>query len=148
MLIRRLEPGDLDDLLTLYTHLHEDDDPLPESAVVESVWRELMDGPWHQILGGFASGLLVASCALTVIPNLTRGCRPFGLIENVVTHAGHRRRGYGRLVLQEALKVAWSANCYKVMLLTGRPDEATLRFYESAGFDRQGKQGFVARPTG
>ena len=30
--------------------------------------------------------------------------------------------------------------------MTGRKDEATLRFYEGAGFDRHGKQAFVARP--
>lgn len=36
---------------------------------------------------------------------------------------------------------------YKVMLLTGRKDEGTFKFYESAGFDRHTKQAFVARPT-
>ena len=105
-----------------------------------------MTSPRYQCFGGFANGSLVASCTLAVVPNLTRGCRPFGVIENVVTHASHRRRGYGKEILREALSTAWSANCYKVMLLTGRKDEATLRFYESAGFDRHGKQAFVARP--
>jgi hypothetical protein len=33
------------------------------------------------------------------------------------------------------------------MLLTGRKDQATLRFYEQAGFDRHGKQAFVAKPA-
>ncbi|MBK6004527.1 hypothetical protein JJB11_00365 [Ramlibacter ginsenosidimutans] len=39
-----------------------------------------------------------------------------------------------------------TAGCYKVMLQTGRLDEGTFRFYESAGFDRHGKQAFIARP--
>ena len=30
--------------------------------------------------------------------------------------------------------------------MTGRKDEHTLRFYEQAGFDRHGKQAFVAKP--
>ena len=63
-----------------------------------------------------------------------------------VTHASHRRRGYGREVLHQALEEAWSLGCYKVMLLTGRKDEATFRFYEAAGFDRNAKQAFVAKP--
>jgi GNAT superfamily N-acetyltransferase len=147
MLIRRLDAGDLSQLLALYTHLHADDAPLPEQAVVDRVWREIMTSPRYQYLGGFANGSLVASCTLAVVPNLTRGCRPYGAIENVVTHASHRRKGYGKEILRKALTIAWSANCYKVMLLTGRKDEATLRFYESAGFDRHGKQAFVARPT-
>jgi hypothetical protein len=32
------------------------------------------------------------------------------------------------------------------MLLTGRKDEGTRRFYEQAGFDPHDKQAFVARP--
>jgi hypothetical protein len=46
-----------------------------------------------------------------------------------------------------ALSVAWRQHCYKVMLLTGRKDEGTLRFYEQAGFDRHEKQAFVAKPV-
>jgi hypothetical protein len=43
------------------------------------------------------------------------------------------------------LDFAWSQGCYKVMLMTGRKDEATFRFYESAGFSRDGKQAFIAK---
>jgi len=100
----------------------------------------------YRYLGAFAGSKLVASCTLTVIPNLTRGCRPYGVIENVVTHADHRRQGHGRAVLNEALRQAWAEGCYKVMLLTGRKDEATLHFYESAGFDPSAKQAFIAKP--
>lgn len=81
-----------------------------------------------------------------VIPNLTRGGRPYGLIENVVTHADFRKRGIGKALLAHTLAYAWSVHCYKVMLMTGRKDEATLRFYEGAGFDRHSKQAFVAKP--
>ena len=89
----------------------------------------------------------MSSCTLTVIPNLTRACRPYGVIENVVTHAEHRGRGWGKAVLAHALAAAWRQDCYKVMLLTGRKDEATLRFYERAGFDPHGKQAFIAKPS-
>jgi ribosomal protein S18 acetylase RimI-like enzyme len=59
----------------------------------------------------------------------------------------HRRQGYAKAVLLEALEDAWAANCYKVMLLTGRKDDATFRFYESVGFNRNEKQAFVAKPA-
>jgi GNAT superfamily N-acetyltransferase len=148
MLIRRLERNDLRELLALYRHLHSKDEPLPEPAVVESVWTEAMASPNYRYYGGFVDAQLVSSCALSIVPNLTRGCRPYGLIENVVTHASHRRRGYASQLLREALRDAWAGNCYKVMLLTGRNDESTFRFYESAGFDRNAKQAFVAKPDG
>lgn len=91
-------------------------------------------------------GRLVASCLLAIIPNLTRGGRPYGLIENVVTHADFRKRGLATGLLHHALEQAWRVRCYKVMLMTGRKDEATLRFYRQAGFVAGAKTAFVAYP--
>jgi GNAT superfamily N-acetyltransferase len=147
MEIRSLRPDDLDALLALYRYLHVDDLPLPAPSVVQDTWSQALADPRGRYFGGFDGGQLVSSCALVVIPNLTRGCRPYGVIENVVTHAAHRNQGWGQRMLRHALQHAWAQRCYKVMLLTGRKDEATLRFYENAGFDRQGKTGFVARPV-
>lgn len=146
--IKALVQGDLDALLSLYRHLHVDDAPLPASSQVHAVWDEYLANPRITCLGAFVGSELVASATLVVIPNLTRGCKPYGLIENVVTHEAHRMRGYGTAVLRAAQALAWDAGCYKVMLLTGRKDPQTLRFYLSAGFSSDGKQGFVAKPQG
>jgi GNAT superfamily N-acetyltransferase len=147
MNIRLIHPNELNELLALYEHLHKSDEPLPESSVVQAVWQELMANPRYRYFGSYVGNTLVASCTITVIPNLTRGCKPYGVIENVVTHAIHRNKGYGKALLAHALSHAWSTGCYKVMLLTGRKDEATLQFYESAGFDRHAKQAFHAKPA-
>jgi GNAT superfamily N-acetyltransferase len=146
MHVRRIALEELNALLSLYAHLHNVDPPLPSEDVVQSVWRELIESTYHTYFGGYVGNELISSCTLTTVPNLTRGCRPYGVIENVVTHASHRRRGYGKTVLEHALAHAWSAGCYKVMLLTGRKDEGTFRFYESVGFDRHEKQAFIAKP--
>jgi GNAT superfamily N-acetyltransferase len=145
--IRELQSRDLQLLLGLYAHLHEQDDPPPSAERAEAVWSEALANPRIKYFGGFASALLVSSCTLTVIPNLTRACRPYGVIENVVTHAAHRGQGWGKAILAHALGDAWRQDCYKVMLLTGRKDEATLRFYRQAGFDQHDKQAFVAKPA-
>jgi GNAT superfamily N-acetyltransferase len=110
------------------------------------MWEEMLHNPGLHCLVVEDTGRLVASCTLVIIPNLTRGARPYGLIENVVTHVDYRRQGIATRLLQQALEIAWEAGCYKVMLLTGRKDEATLRFYEKAGFHRGEKTGFVATP--
>jgi GNAT superfamily N-acetyltransferase len=144
--VRPISPAELDQLLLLYRHLHSADEPLPDALTLRSVWNELMTDPRHIVFGGYRDGELVSSCALTVIPNLTRGCRAYGVVENVVTHSAHRGNGYGKAVLREALASSWSAGCYKVMLLTGRKDKATVQFYESAGFDGQEKLAFIAKP--
>ena len=144
MEVHQVGASELKDLLALYKYLHDADDPLPNAATVEAVWQELLGNPRYKYFGGYVGGKLIASCALTVVPNLTRGCRPYGVIENVVTHADHRKQGHGKAVLAEALSFAWSQGCYKVMLMTGRSDPAVLAFYESCGFVR-GKTAFQIR---
>lgn len=145
MKVRALDALDLSPLLGLYGHLNPDDAPYPDIKTVESVWSESLANPRIRYFGGFDGELLVATCTICVIPNLTRGCRPYALIENVVTALPYRRQGWGRAILAEAMAFAWSLNCYKVMLLTGRQDEGVVNFYKSAGFDPDEKRGFVAR---
>ena len=140
--------GDLEQLLRLYRHLHPADPVLDGTGEVRRIWDTLLRDPNHHLVGAYLGGTLVSVCSLIVIPNLTRSARPYALIENVVTHPDHRNRGIGTAVLNHALGVAWGAGCYKVMLLTGRQDETTLRFYEKAGFLGGVKTGFIAYPPG
>lgn len=142
---RELKDSELPQLLSLYTHLHTSDEPLPDQKIVDQTWSHIQSNPDFKYFGVFDNNL-VSSCTLSIIPNLTRGCRPYGLIENVVTAPSHRRRGFGKQVLQYALEHAWDRKCYKVMLCTGRKDEGTYKFYESAGFDRHAKQAFQIKP--
>jgi GNAT superfamily N-acetyltransferase len=137
--------GDLGDMLALYRHLHPGD-PEIEAGPFRAQWRSMLASPMLRVLVARDGERAVATCILVIVPNLTRGGRPYGLIENVVTDPGYRRQGVGTRILQHALGIAWDAGCYKVMLLTGRKDEATLRFYEQAGFIAGEKIGFVAKP--
>src|SRR5271169_3419025 len=133
--IRPAVRDDLPGVLALYRYLHPDDPEL-DLAAAETAWSALLFSDLTTIIVADVAGLLVSSCTLAIIPNLTRGARPYGVIENVVTHPGNRRGGLGRGVLQAALNKAWEANCYKVLLATGSKRETTLRFYEGAGFSR------------
>lgn len=144
--LREIRETELQALLAFYRHLHPDDCPLPQLSQIPEVWSSILKNPHSKYYGAFKDGSLVSSCTLSIIQNLTRSCRPYGLIENVVTSPNSRRKGFGEAVLRHrhALEKAWENNCYKVMLLSGRKDEATFQFYENAGFDRNAKQGFVA----
>jgi len=143
-IIRAAMRSDLPSLLELYRHLNPDD-PQPDPVRAEAAWSILMDSGLIMVIVADAAGVAVSSCTIAIVPNLTRGARPYGLIENVVTLPDHRRTGLGRAVLSAALDAAWRADCYKVMLATGSRREETLRFYEGAGFERGGKTFFQAR---
>lgn len=141
--IRPASRLDLPQLLELYAHL----DPADRTAPLDLAERrleELQRCRGSEILIGIAENALVASCTLVVIPNLTRGGQPYGLIENVVTHQALRGRGFGKQLLQAAVMKAWEVDCYKVMLMTGSKKASTLAFYGSAGFE-QSKTGFQIR---
>lgn len=142
--VRRAVPADLAGLLDLYRHLNPGD-PEPPAERSDAAWQAMLASPGMAVFVAEADGRLLASCTLVVAPNLTRGARPYAFIENVVTHADARRRGLGQAVLNAALAEAWAADCYKVMLMTGRKDEAIFRFYEAAGFERGSKTAFQIR---
>ncbi len=142
--IRPAKPNDLPGILALYRQLNSAD-PVLDPEVAEKTWSALLSSGLTTPFVADLAGHLVSTCTLAIIPNLSRGARPYGVIENVVTDADHRSTGLGRAVLQAALDKAWTATCYKVLLATGSRTEATLRFYENASFQRGGKTYFEVR---
>lgn len=142
--IRPATPGDLPGVLALHRQLNPGD-PVLDLADAAPVWAALLGSGLTTPFVAEIEGRLVASCTLAIVPNLSRGARPYGVIENVVTDEGHRRTGLGRAVLEAALDKAWKADCYKVLLATGSRRESTLRFYQGVGFQRDAKTYFEIR---
>lgn len=143
LVIRPAERTDLAALLDLYVHLDASDTRCASDEAA-GIFERFLGYAGSAILAGFVDGRLAASCTLVVIPNLTRGGTPYALIENVVTHADYRNRGYGKTILAAAVDRAWAEGCYKAMLMTGSKRPSTLAFYEAAGFE-QSKTGFQIR---
>lgn len=144
--VRPAGPADLAGLLALYAELNPADPPM-DAAMAETRFAAILAQPGMTIYVAAEGETPRASCTLVIVPNLTRGGAPYALIENVVTHHAARRQGLGRAVIRHATDAAWKAECYKVMLLTGRGDAGAADFYTSCGF-RQDKTGFqVRRPA-
>jgi GNAT superfamily N-acetyltransferase len=141
--IRAASADDLPGLLALYGELNPDD-PSLDTTLATDRFQAILAQPGMTVFIGFAGDVAAASVTSVVVPNLTRGGAPYALIENVVTSAAFRKRGFARALILHAIGDAWAAGCYKVMLLTGSKDPATLRFYENCGF-RQDKTGYQIR---
>lgn len=142
MLIREAAKGDLTPLLELYTQLH--DNAMPEiDGALESLWNGIISDKNHHVVVGILDGVIVSSCVLVVVLNLTHGQRPYALIENVITHSAYRNKGCATAVLNFAKETAVRENCYKIMLMTGSKEESTLSFYERAGYNRKDKTAFI-----
>jgi len=72
------------------------------------------------------------------VPNLTHGGKPWAQVENMVTDATVRGSGIGRQLIDECLRLAREAGCYKVQLQSGNqrrsPENDAHGFYEHLGF--------------
>ena len=143
-MVREIESTELNDLLALYTHLHENGVPEMSEHLTQT-WEAIMQDKNHHIIVNIVDGKLVSSCVCVIIPNLTRGIRPYALIENVVTHSDYRGMGHATACLDFARDIAMKADCYKIMLLTGSREASTLRFYERAGYNGTEKTAFIQR---
>ena len=141
-MIREIHENELKGLLELYLHLHES--TVPEmTEQLNRTWSTIVQDRNHHIVIKVVDNKIVSSCVCVIIPNLTRGVRPYAFIENVVTHSDYRGHGYATECLEYAKYIAEQNNCYKMMLLTGSKKESTLRFYENAGYNSSDKTAFI-----
>lgn len=136
MIIRKAKITDAEDLKILYFEHLTHFPPKEEQDMV--LWQELLnkfeeDENMH-LLVVEKEGKVVSSVQMAIIESLTHNVRPFAVIENVVTHADYRNRGFASALLEKASEIARERRCYKVFLETGSNKESTLNFYRSNGF--------------
>lgn len=142
MIIREINSNELNELLKLYTHLHESGVP-EDNEKLRNTWTQILNDKNHHIIVCEVEGKIVASCVCVIILNLTRNIHPYAFVENVVTHSDYRGKGYATACLDFAKEIAVLEDCYKMMLLTGSKSESTLRFYERAGYNSIDKTAFI-----
>lgn len=142
MKIREANNEDLQEMLELYLYLHEERIP-EDSEHLRTVWQQILEDKNHHLIICEEDGKIVSSCVCVIIPNLTRGVRPYAFVENVVTQEEHRGKGYATACLNYAKRIAEETNCYKMMLLTGSKNPKTLQFYENAGYNSEDKTAFI-----
>ena len=139
MTVRTLTRADAAAALVLYRHL------VGQAALAgPDQLGQVLDHPGTSVWGAWEGAALRAMVTLHVLPNVTQGGRSYALLENVVTHRDHRGAGHGRRVMEAALDAAWSAGCYKVMLMTGK-STAARGFYEALGFSADEKWAMTQR---
>jgi len=93
--------------------------------------QEFLDDPRHHIVVAVEDGLVVgfASGVHYIHPD-----KPAELwINEVGLAATHRRRGLGRLLLNELLQLGRAARCRSAWVLTYRNNAAAMALYSSVG---------------
>jgi GNAT superfamily N-acetyltransferase len=144
---RLAQAADLASLLELYrvSEVSPSAEPIERA---EQIWLETLSDDRVAVFVSAVDARIAASCMLITAPNLLRGGRRHGFLENVVTHPEFRGMGHGRAVVDAALSAAWSKDCYHVLMQSGREDPRVHRFYQGCGFEPGLRVGYVARrPT-
>lgn len=141
-MIREIIYDDYVGLMNLYTCLHNNSFP-EDSKLIFALWEQIINDKNHHIIVAIEDDKIVSSCVCVIVPNLTHNQQPYALIENVVTLNEYRNRGFATSCLNYARELAPKENCYKIMLLTGSKDEATLDFYRRAGYNSEDKTAFI-----
>jgi len=136
MIIREAKSTDANDLKTLYFEYLTHFPPKEEQDM--TLWERLLEkfeeNENMHLLVAEENGKVVSSVQMAIIESLTHNVRPFAVIENVVTHADYRNRGFASALLEKASEIARAHRCYKVFLETGSNKESTLNFYRNNGF--------------
>jgi GNAT superfamily N-acetyltransferase len=141
---RLAKDADLLSLLDLYRVAEVSPSAQPIEKA-QGIWSEMLSNENVAIFVSDVDAQIVATCMLITAPNLLRGGRRHGFLENVATHPAFRGQGHGRAVVHAALTAAWGKDCYHVLLQSGRKDVRVHRFYERCGFEPGLRIGYVAR---
>lgn len=144
VLVREARQDDLPVLARLYTQLSRHNAPDVTDAH-HAAWAQLEAQPHTHQLVAELDGRVVGTLLVAVIPNLTRGARPFGVVESVVVDESARGQGVGSALMGAAETFARQAGAYKVMLMTVSEKTAAVALYRSRGFDGDTKVAFEKR---
>lgn len=104
---------------------------------------QIADDPRNLLLVVEHQGVVIATALLTICLDAMYRRQPFGVVENVVVDASHRSLGCGRALLEAIDRVALSADCSKVMLLSGAMRSDAHAYFTAMGYDGDAKRGFV-----
>ena len=135
IIFRQATLADVEQLCPLLALLFEQEaDFQPDRSRQERGLRLLLKNPeFGFILCATANEMVKGMVSILFTPSLIEGGL-VGVLEDMVVHPEWRRRGIGSLLLQEALGLAQSAGCTRVMLLTDDCNHEAQRFYQRAGF--------------
>ena len=140
LLVREAKRGDLPAVVKLLAEMDAgdaDEVPMPVSRA-ERIFREMARYPDYRCYLAFDGDTPVATFSLLIFDALVHGGAREALLDGVVVTARSRGQGLGRAMIQEAMRLATAAGCYKLALSSNIKRVDAHRFYESLGFQQHG----------
>jgi GNAT superfamily N-acetyltransferase len=142
--IRRATRRDIPALLRLYGSFAavDEDDPNGLSAGAADAIFDRIDADQNQALLVAEQDLrVIGTLVLVVVQNLAHHGQPWAIVENVAVHEQARGQGLGTILIEEAVRRARGARCYKLVLSARESRTDAHRLYQRLGL-RQTHLGF------
>ena len=143
IIIREAKKPDLEAILSLYGELEKDKSAVLDIKTAESLLDKMEKYPDYSIYVAELDHKVAGTFALAVMDNLGHMGAPSGLVEDVAVASDMQRRGIGKIMMEEAIRICKAKGCYKVMLSSNLKREAAHKFYESIGFKKHGYSFFT-----
>lgn len=136
--IRTATEADIPRILELYRQLAlnpSDASPDADAGSIRRAFAETAALPGFHLLVAEEDGQVLGTLVLAILPGLSHGISPFGVVEYMVVDEQHRSRGIGQVLMEYATQKAEAAGCYKVMLGSNKQRKDAHRFYHRMGYE-------------
>jgi GNAT superfamily N-acetyltransferase len=107
----------------------------PDPEECRAAFSKMAAIPGYSLLVAEEGKEILGTTVLVILPGLAHDVSPFAVVEYVVVDEKHRRRGIGKLLMDDVIERAKEAGCYKIMLTSDNRREEAHDFYRSLGFE-------------
>ena len=145
-MIRTIVEQDYSEVKSLLEELSPSD-ASPSDVKLRADINRINGQPNMELIGYDVEGKIAGMCTLGRVEGLSKGGRPFAVIENLVVASAFRSKGIGKALVRFAIETARMWGCYKAILETGTRQEWKLGFYEKCGLEKGEKIAFIKRFT-
>jgi len=87
---------------------------------------------------GESGGRIIGTLTLFILPMLSHQATPCAVVESVGVDAALQGQGAGRALMEDAMRLAAQAGCYKLALSSNLRRSDAHAFYQHLGFDQHG----------
>lgn len=137
--IRDIQEQDLQEISNLYSQFWGEES---DASAMKMNLHELKEKGQHVFLCATNEGRIVGTIMGVVCGELYGTCRPFLVMENLVTDKNYRNNGVGRSLLREFERVGSQRNCSQIIFITERNREEAISFYKVMGYNAESHIGF------
>jgi GNAT superfamily N-acetyltransferase len=136
LVIRPARPGDLPRLVEILDlgSIVDDKEHRERLEPYRAALEEIQASHSGDVLVAVVEGVVVGMCQLIVFRHLQQQGGLCAEIESVHVHPGYRNGGIGSRLLEEAVRRARDAGCYRVQLTSNARRTDAHRLYERQGF--------------